>query len=84
MQEDRTTLPYPLKWDSVWYPSTFKMSTLNSFDERGLPNLNISYFKFQIRSVITSDYIYTLLFVATLKGVTFEWFLMLLQGSIKS
>lgn len=45
MQEARIIGPYPHEWNSVKYPSTSMVPTLNCFDNRGSPNLHIYYFK---------------------------------------
>jgi len=68
------TAPYPPKCDAP---------THHTFDGKGLPNQHIYYFKSQTGNVVSNDAILTRLFIGTLKGVTFEWFMKLLVGSIK-
>src|SRR3954466_5061993 len=34
-QEAGATRPYPVEWDTVKYPSKFKVPTLNTFDGKG-------------------------------------------------
>ena len=41
------------------------------------------YFKSQTRNVVSNDVIMAHLFIGTLKGVAFEWFMKLPAGSIK-
>ncbi|ONK61137.1 uncharacterized protein A4U43_C08F26620 [Asparagus officinalis] len=45
--------------------------------------VHIYYFKSQTRDVVANDAILTRLFIGTLKGVAFEWFMKLPAGSIQ-
>jgi len=47
-------------------------------------NQHIYYFKSQNRNVVSNDVILEYLFIGTLKGIAFEWFMKLLEGSIKN
>jgi len=76
--------PYPVEWDRAPYPPKFKAPALHTFDGKGLPNQYISYFKSQIRNVVSNDAIIARLFISTLKGVAFEWFMKLSAGLIKT
>ena len=73
---------YPVEWDSAPYPPRFKAPTLHTFDGKGSPNQHIYYFKSQTRNVVSNDVIMTQLFIGTLKGIAFEWFMKLSAGSI--
>jgi len=64
------------------YPPMFKAPTLQTFDGKGSPNQHKYYFKSQIGNVVSND-ILTRLFISTLKGVAFEWFMKLPAGSMK-
>src|SRR3954469_23661054 len=82
MQEARAIRPYPVEWDAVKYPSMFKVPTLNPFDGKGSAQQHIYYFQSQTGSLKGNDPVRTRLFISTLKGVAFEWFLKLPKGSI--
>jgi len=41
------------------------------------------YFKSQIGNLVLNDAIMVHLFISTLKGIAFEWFMKLLAGSVK-
>jgi len=49
----------------------------------GSPNQHIYYFKSQTGNVVSNDVIMAHLFIGTLKGVTFEWFMKFPAGSIE-
>jgi len=49
-----------------------------------LLNQHIYYFKSQTGNVVSNDAIMARLFVGTLKGVAFEWFMKHPVGSIKT
>jgi len=83
LQEAGVVWPYPAEWDLVPYPPQFKAPTLQAFDDKGSPNQHIYYFKSQIGNVISNDAILVCLFIGTLKGIAFEWFMKLSEGSIK-
>ena len=76
--------PYPVEWDAVPYPPKFKELTLYTFDGKGSPNQHIYYFKSQTGNIVSNDAIITHLFIGTLKGVAFEWFMKLSASSIKT
>jgi len=76
--------PYPAEWDTDPYPPKFKAPTLYTFDHKGSPNQHICYFKSQTGNVVSNDAIMAHLFIGTLKGVAFEWFMKLPIGSIKT
>ena len=84
LQEAGVVRPYPTEWDLVPYPSKFKAPTLQAFDGKGSLNQHIYYFKAQIENVVDNDAILTRLFIGTLKGLSFEWFMKLPEGSIKN
>ena len=84
LQEVGVVRPYPTEWDLVPYPPKFKAPTLQAFDGKGSPNQHIYYFKSQIGNVVDNDAILARLFIGTLKGLAFEWFMKLLEGSIKN
>ena len=84
LQEAGEVRPYPTEWDLVSYPPKFKALTLQAFDGKGSPNQHIYYFKSQIGNVVTNDTILVCLFIGTLKGIAFEWFMKLRKGSIKN
>jgi len=75
--------PYPVEWDIAPYPPKFKAPSLHTFDGTGSPNQHIYYFKSQTGNVVSNDAIMARLFIGTLKGVAFEWFMKLPAGSIK-
>jgi len=76
--------PYLPEWDLVLYLPKLKALTLQAFDGKGSPNQHIYYFKSQIKNVVSNDAILAHLFISTLKGIAFEWFMKLLEGSIKN
>ena len=84
LQEAGVVWPYPAEWDLVPYPPKFKALTLQAFDGKGSPNQHIYYFKSQTENVVDNDAILAHLFIGTLKGLAFEWFMELLEGSIKN
>ena len=55
---------------------------LHAFDGKGSPNQYIYYFKSQTGNVVSNDVIIARLFIGTLKGIAFEWFMKLPAGSI--
>jgi len=73
--------PYLAEWDLVSYPPKFKAPTLQAFDGKGSPNQH--YLKSQTGNVAANDAILACLFIGTLKGLAFEWFMKLPEGSIK-
>jgi len=73
-QEAGVVRPYPAEWDLFPYPPKCK----------GSPNQHIHYFKSQTGNVVANDAILASLFIGTLKGLTFEWFMKLPEGSIKN
>jgi len=68
----------------VPYPPKFKPPTLHTYDGKSSPNQHIYYFQSQTGNVISNDAIMVRLFIGTLKGVAFDWFQSLPQGSINS
>ena len=76
--------PYPAEWDLVLYPPKFKAPILQAFDGKGSPNQHIYYFKSQTGNIVANDAILACLFIGTLKGLTFEWFMKLPEDSIKN
>ena len=76
--------PYPAEWDLISYPPKFKTLTLQAFDGKGSPNQHIYYFKTQTENVVANDAILARLFIGTLKGLAFEWFMKLPEDSIKN
>jgi len=76
--------PHPTEWDLVPYPPKFKAPTLQAFDSKGLSNQHIYYFKSQTGNVVANDAILAHLFISTLKGLAFEWFIKLPEDSIKN
>ena len=76
------TRPYPLEWDSVPYPSKFKLPTLHTYNGKNSPNQHIYYFWSQ--TGIDNDAIIARLFIGTHKGVAFNWFKSLPLGLINS
>ena len=83
LREEGVIRPYPAEWDTAPYPPKFKAPTLQPFDGTGSPNQHIYYFKSQTGDVVANDAILTRLFIGTLKGVAFEWFMKLPAGSIQ-
>jgi len=84
LQDVGIVRPYPAKWDTTPCPFKFKVSTLHTFDGKGSPNQHIYYFKSQTENVVSNDAIMTCLFIGTLKGLAFEWFMKLPVDSIKT
>ena len=84
LQKAGVVRSYPAEWDLVPYPPKFKAPTLLDFDGKGSPNQHIYYFKSQTRNVVDNDAILARLFIGTLKGLAFEWFMKLPEGSIKN
>jgi len=82
-QEARIVRPYSAEWDAAPYPPKFKAPTLYTFDSKRSPNQHI-YYKSQTRNVVSNDAIMACLFIGTLKGIAFEWFMKLPAGSIKT
>ena len=76
--------PYPVEWDTTPYLPKFKALTLHTFDDKRSSNQHIYYFKSQTGNVVSNDAIMARLFISTLKGVAFEWFMKLPAGSIKT
>jgi len=76
--------PYPTEWDLFPYPPKFKAPTLQVFDGKEPSNQHIYYFKSQTRNVVDNDAILARLFIGTLKGLAFEWFMKLIEDSIKN
>ena len=70
--------------DLVPHPPKFKALTLQAFDGKGSPNQHICYFNSQTANIVANDAILARLFIGTLKGLTFEWFMKLPEGSIKN
>jgi len=83
LQEAGIIRPYPAEWDVAPYLPKFKAPTLHTFNSKGSPN-HIYYFKSQTRKVVLNDAIMVRLFIGTLKGVAFEWFMKLPASSIKT
>jgi len=83
LQEVRVVRLYPVEWDSAPYPPRFEAPNLHALNGKGSSNRHIYYFKFQIGNVVSNDVIVARLFIGTLKGVAFEWFMKLPAGSIK-
>ena len=83
LQEVGVDRPYPTEWDLVPYPHKFKAPTLQAFDGKGSPNQHIYYFKSQTGNVVDND-VMSRLFIDSLKGLGFEWFMKLSKGSIKN
>jgi len=84
LQEAWVVRSYPAEWDLILYPPKFKAPTLQAFDGKGSPNQHIYYFKSQTGNVVANDAILARLFIDTLKGLTFEWFMKLSEDSIKN
>ena len=84
LQEVGVVRPYPVKWDATPYPPRFKAPNLHAFDDKGSSNQYIYYFKSQIGNVVSNDAIMAHLFIGTLKGIAFEWFMKLSASSIKT
>jgi len=84
LQEAGVVRPYPAEWDLILYPPKFKALTLQAFDGKMSLNQYIYYFKSQAGNVLSNDAILECLFIGNLKGITFEWFMKLAEGSIKN
>jgi len=84
LQEVGVVRPYPAEWDLLPYPPKFKALTLQAFDDEGSPNQHIYYFKSQTGNVVSNGAILVHLFIGTLKGIAFDWFMNLPEGSIKT
>ena len=84
LQDLGVVRPYSIECDTAPYPPKFKAPTLHTFDGKGSPKQHIYYFKSQTGNVVFNDTIMTRLFIGTLKGVAFEWFMKLSLGSIKT
>ena len=74
----------PGEWDLVPYPPKFKTPILQAFDGMESPNQHIYYFKSQTENVVSNDAVLARLFIGTLKGITFEWFMKLPGVAIKN
>jgi len=83
LQEVRLVRPYPVEWDVASYPSRFKALTLHTFGGKRLSNQHIYYLKSHTENIASNDAIMARLFIGTLKGVAFEWFMKPPTGSIK-
>jgi len=83
LQDVGIVRPYPTEWDTAPYPPKFKAQTRYTFDGKGLLNQHIYYFKSQTGNVVSNDAIMARLFIGTVKGVVFEWFMKLSASSIK-
>jgi len=83
LQEAGVVWPYLAEWDLVPYLPKFKAPTLQAFDGKGPPNQHVYYFKSQTKNVVSNDAILVCLFIGTLKGIDFEWFMKLPGSSIK-
>jgi len=75
--------PYLIEWDSTPYHLRFKAPNLHAFEGKGSPKQHIYYFKSQRGNVVSNDAIMARLFIETLKGVAFEWFMKLPADSSK-
>ena len=75
--------PYLAEWDLVPYFPKFKAPTLQAFDGKGPPNQHV-YYKSQTGNIVSNDVIMARLFIGTLKGIAFEWFMKLPESSIKN
>jgi len=64
--------------------SHVQSSNLQAFNGKESPNQHIYYFKSQTGNVVTNDAILVRLFIGTVKGLAFEWFMKLPKGSIKN
>jgi len=84
LQEAGVVRLYPTEWELVPYPPKFKALTLQAFDGKGSPNQHIYYFNSQTGNVISNNATLTRLFIGTLKGISYEWFMKLLEYSIKN
>ena len=84
LQEAGVVRPYLTEWDHVPYHPKFKAPTLQAFEGKGSLNQHIYYFKSQTGNVIDNDTILARFFIDTLKGLAFEWFMKLPEGSIKN
>ena len=76
--------PYPLEWDSVPYPPKFKPPALHMYDDKSSSNQHIYHFRSQTGNMIDNDAVMIRLFIGTLKGVAFDQFRSLPNGSINS
>jgi len=83
LQDVGIVWPYPAEWDMAPYPPKFKALTLHIFNGKVSSNQHIYYFKSQTGNIVSNDAILACLFIGTLKGVAFEWFIKLPAGSIK-
>ena len=84
LQDVGIILSYSVEWDTTLYSPKFKTPTLHTFDGKGSPNQHIYYCKSQNGNVVLNNAIMDRLFIDTLKGVAFEWFMKLPVGSIKT
>jgi len=84
LQDLGVVRPYSIECDTAPYPPKFKAPTLHTFDGKGSPKQHIYYFKSQTGNVVSNDAILACLFISTLKGVTFEWFMKPPAASIKT
>ena len=82
LQDVSIIRPYPAEWDSTPYPPKFKAPMLQAFDGKTSPNQHIYYFKSQTGNIVENDAIMARLFIGTLRGIAFEWFMKLPAGSI--
>ena len=82
LQEAGVVRPYPAEWDLVPYPPKFKAPTLQAFDGKGSLNQYFYYFKSQTGNIVANDAILACLFIGTLEGLAFEWFMKLPEDSI--
>jgi len=76
--------PYPVEWDFAPYPRKFNAPTLQAFDDKGSLNQHSYYFKSHAGNVVANDAILVHLFIGTLKGLAFKWFMKLPEDSIKN
>jgi len=84
LQDVEIIWPYLAEWDTAPYPPKFKAPILHTFDGKGSSNQHIYYFKSQTGNVVSNDTIMAHLFIVTLKGVAFKWFMKLPVGLIKN
>ena len=84
LQEVGVIWLYMTEWDLIPYPPKFKALNLLAFDGKGSQNKHVYYFKSQTGNIISNDAILAHLFIGTLKGLAFEWFMKLPEGSIKN
>jgi len=78
------TRPYPLEWDLIPYPPKFKSPMLHTYDNKSSQNQHIYYFWSQTGNVLDNDAVIARLFISTLKGLAFDLFRSLPNGSINS